>query len=468
MRIRSALAWSIPVAVLVAGAGFALAYSHGQFPGHPVDGPPIALVGARIYDPVADSLIEAATVIIRGREIVAVSDTATIPDSAIALNVSRLTLLPGLIDSHVHLSGIRSRIPDGTRELGWLPYLWRFIRRFPERRRAFIQAGITTVKSLGDPHPWIMKYAERIQRHALAGPRIFAAGPMLTAPGGHPIVQLRQAGQGDTSFIAQVTRQLAGPAEAQIAVNEIAKRVDFLSAVLETRGDPLLPSMSAPVLHMITYTAHTFELSVLAHVSTVEQLRLALSAGVDGIEHVPFDQVLDSLTLKELARRRVFVDPTLQAIDQYVGQVLADTAAARRARTNVRLLHRTGVPLVAGSDAPSPGTTFGYTLHEELRNLVEVGLTPGDAIAAATCVAAEYLGAGDRLGSIAPGKWADIIAVAGDPLHDIEAVADIYLVIADGQVLVNRLDRVRRPGVIATRAGTPGCPRGPASREPGP
>jgi len=226
--------------------------------------------------------------------------------------------------------------------------------------------------------------------------------------------------------------------------------------------------MSAPVLHMITYTAHTFELSVLAHVSTVEQLRLALSAGVDGIEHVPFDQVLDSLTLEELARRRVFVDPTLQAIDQYVGQVLADTAAARRARTNVRLLHRTGVPLVAGSDAPSPGTTFGYTLHEELRNLVEVGLTPGDAIAAATCVAAEYLGAGDRLGSIAPGKWADIIAVAGDPLHDIEAVADIYLVIADGQVLVNRLDRVRRPGVIATRAGTPGCPRGPASREPGP
>lgn len=468
MRIRSAIAWSFPAAVLIVGAGIAFAYSRGQFPGQRVDGPPIALVGARIYDPAADSLIAGATVIIQGREIVAVSDTATIPDSASVLNVSRLTLLPGLIDSHVHLSGIRSRIPDGARELGWLPYLWRFIRRFPQRRRAFIEAGITTVKSLGDPHPWIVKYAERIQRHDLAGPRIFAAGPMLTAPGGHPIVQLRQAGQGDTSFIAQVTRQLAGPAEAQVAVNEIAKRVDFVSAVLETRGDPLLPSMAAPVLHMITYTAHGFELSVLAHVSTVEQLRLALTAGVDGIEHVPFDQVLDSATLEELARRRVFVDPTLQAIDQYVGQVLADTVAARRARTNVQLLHRTGVPLVAGSDAPSPGTTFGYTLHEELRNLVEVGLTPGEAIAAATCVAAEYLGASDRLGSIAPGKWADIIAVAGDPLLDIAAVADIYLVIADGQVLVNRLDRVRRPGVIAMRAGAPGYARGPASREPVP
>ncbi len=281
---------------------------------------------------------------------------------------------------------------------------------------------------------------------------------MLVSSAGSPTsgVQLRQAGQGDTSFIAQVTRQLAGPAEAQVAVSEIAKRVDFVTAVLETRGDPLLPSMPAPVLRMITYTAHGFELSVLAHVSTVEQLRLALAAGVDGIEHVPFDQVLDSATLEELRQRRVFVDPTLQAIDQYVGGVLADTAAARRARTNVQLLHRTGVPLVAGSDAPSPGTTFGYTLHEELRNLVEVGLTPGEAIAAATCVAAEYLGAADRLGSIAPGKSADIIGVAGDPLIDIMAVADIYLVIADGQVLVNRLGSVRRPGVIAMSTGAAG------------
>ncbi|UCC48523.1 MAG: amidohydrolase family protein [Gemmatimonadota bacterium] len=452
MRIRSALAWSSLAAVIVAGAGIAFAYSRGQFPGQTLDGPPIALVGARVYDPAADSLIPRTTVVIQGREIVAVNDTAAIPDSAIILNVSGLTLLPGLIDSHVHLSGIRSRIPDGARELGWLPYLWRFIRRFPERRRALIEAGVTTVKSLGDPHPWIVKYAERVQRHELAGPRVFAAGPMLTTPGGHPIVQLRQAGQGDTSFIAQVARQLAGPAEAQVAVNEIARRVDFVTAVLETRGDPLLPSMPAPVLRMITYTAHGFELSVLAHISTVEQLQVAIAEGVDGIEHVPFDQLLDSLTVEELARRRVFVDPTLQAIDQYVGEMLADTAGTRRARTNVHRLHRAGVPLVAGSDAPNPGTTFGFTLHEELRNLVEAGLTPGEAIAAATWVAAEYLGATDRLGSITPGKWADIIAVGGDPLLDIVAVADIYLVIADGQLLVNRLDRVRRPGVIAMSA----------------
>jgi enamidase len=447
MRTRSALTWSSLGVFLIAGAGVALAYSRGQFPGRPVDGQVVALVGARIYDPAGDSTIDPATVIIRGREIVAVGEYEPVPDDAYILYVNGLTLLPGLIDSHVHLSGIRSRISDGSRELGWLPYLWKFVRRFPDRRRDLIEAGVTTAKSLGDPHPWVMRLADRIERHELAGPRVFAAGPMFTAPGGHPVARFRQAGQGDTSFIAQVTRQLAGPAEAQIAVNRISRSVSFVSVVLERR-EPDLPRMAPSVLYMVTAAAHEHGLPVFAHVSSLEDLALALAAGADGIEHLPFDQPIDSLTLAELRERRTFVDPTLHAIEQHVGEFMGDTAGARRARGNLRRLVQAGVRLLAGSDAPSPGTDFGYTLHEELRNLVEAGYTPGEAIAAATSVAAECLGLSDRLGSIAPGKWADIIAVGGEPLEDIRAVANIYLVIADGQVLLDRLDQVRRPGTI--------------------
>jgi imidazolonepropionase-like amidohydrolase len=455
MRVVSVLKWSTFAAFIIAGAGLAFAYSQGQFPGQPVDGPALALIGGRVYDPASDSLIDPATVIIRGRDIVAVGPAEPIPDGARVLYVNGLTLLPGFIDSHVHLSGIRSRIPDGSRELGWLRYLWRFIRRFPERRRTLIRHGVTTVKSLGDPHPWIVRFAERIERHELAGPRVFASGPVFTAPGGYPVGRLRRAGQGDTSFIAQVTRQVIGPGEAATAVKKIASRVDFVSVVLEKRGDPETPRLTPSVLYTICATAGELGLPVLAHVSTLEDLALALAAGVDGIEHIPFDQAIDSLTLVELRGRGITVDPTLQAIEQHLSQLLGDTASARRARDNLRRLRLAGVPVVVGSDAPSPGTTLGYTFHEELRNLVEVGFAPREAIAAATTVAAEHLGLADRLGSIAPGMLADIIAVAGDPVSDIRATAAIYLVIADGQVLLDRLDEVRSPGTIVLTPDAP-------------
>ncbi len=460
MRFGFALKWSIIAAFFLGAAWLIYVYSHGHYPGQPFDGPPLALVGARIYDPVGDSLIEGATVVVSGRLITEVSASASIPDGSRILWVSGLTLLPGLIDSHVHMSGIRARIPDGRRELGALAYFWKFMRRFPDRRRALIESGITTVKSQGDPYPWIVKLAERVERHELAGPRIFAAGPAITAPGGHPVAQLRQAGQGDSSFIAQVTRQVSGPAQARSAVEAIARRVDFITAVLEQRGDPNLPTLPPAVLHTISSTAHDEGLRVIVHVSTAGQLDLALPAGVDGIEHVPYDRPLAAVALDELRGRHVFIDPTLQALEQQLGELQGDTAAAREARANTRRLCEAGVAIVAGSDAPSAGTTFGFTLHEELRNLVEVGMSPGEAIAAATIVAANYLGRADSLGTIEPGKWADIIAVAGDPLTDITAASDIYLVIADGQLLFDRLDRVKREGGIIAGPAPPSSARG--------
>ncbi len=452
MRIGFIIKGSLVGVALGALIGIAYAHSRGRFDGIPVDGPPLALVGARLYDPAADSILDPATVIVRGRLITAVGQGLPLPDSARTFYLSGLTLLPGFIDSHVHLSGIRSRISDGSRELGWLRYFWRFSRRFPERRRAFIRAGITSVKSLGDPYPWVFKLAERIESHQLGGPRIFAAGPYLTAPGGHPVARLRHAGQGDTSFIAQIARQLAGPDAAHSAVDAISRRADFLSVVLEKAGDPQLPELPVQVLTAITTTGARHRLPALVHVDALQDVLIALSVDARGIEHLPLDQLIDPVTLAELRERRVFVDPTLQAVEQLASGPNGDVAAARTARRNLRRLLAAGVPVVAGSDAPSPGTTFGYTFHEELRNLVESGYTPREAIASATLVAAEYLGVAQHLGTIAPGKWADIIAVAGDPLTDISATARVHLVVADGQILLDRLDEIpTATGVVAVR-----------------
>jgi enamidase len=456
MQTKTVLKWSLTILTVLAVATAVVAFAvlkRGRYPGVPESGIPTVLVGARLYDPESDTIIHNAVVLIEGRRIAAVGPTVEYPDSARVLDVNGLTLLPGFIDSHVHLSGIRSR-RDGTRELGWVSYLWKFLRRFPERRRAFIEAGVTSVKSLGDPYPWITNLSNRVDNHQLAGPRIFAAGPYLTAPGGHPVAHFRSTGQGDTSFIAQVARQLAGPAEAATAVKQLSRNVQFVSTVLETRGDTTSPRMSAPVLRSIASTAHGLDLRVLTHVSSVADVKLALRTGSDGLEHVPYDAELDSTTLATLIERGVIVDPTLQAVELWFSVAHPDTGAARRARRNTVALRNAGVPLVVGSDAPSSGTTFGFTLHEELRNLVEVGYTPGEAIAAATIVAARHLGVADSLGTIAPGKWADIIAVGGDPLVVIESTADIYLVIADGQVLYNSLGDVRPPGGIIALNGT--------------
>jgi imidazolonepropionase-like amidohydrolase len=440
--------WLLLVGLIASGVATCVFYSRGLYPGQSVNGEVLALVGGRIYDPFAHQFIDRAIVVINGREIVSVTETAEIPNTARVLNVRGLTLLPGLIDSHVHFSGIRTRVSDGSREIGWIAYFWRFIRRFPERRRSFIEAGVTTVKSLGDPYPWIIRFSQRIERHELGGPRIFAGGPMFTAPGGHPIAHLRRTGQGDTSYIAQVTYQLTDPLEARAAVDRIAKQVDFVIAVLETRGDPSLTKLPDVLVSATVEAAHTHGLPALIHVSGVDDVATAIQSQADGIEHVPYDQPIDTLLLNQLRASGMIVDPTLQALEQWLGEALRDTLSARRARENTRRLHDAGIPLVAGSDAPSPGTTFGFTLHEELRNLVEVGLTPAEAISSATAAAAQHLGLSSMLGSIAPGKWADIVAVGGDPLTDIAALSDIYLVIADGQVLLDRLGEVRRRGTV--------------------
>lgn len=447
MKLAAPIKWSLAVAALAGLVAAGVAFSRDRFPGLPVDDTSLALVGGRIYDPAGDSVIDDAIVIVRGRTIDAVGRDLDIPEGARILNVGGLTLLPGYIDSHVHLSAIRAA-PDGTRRVGWFRYMWRFSRSFPERRHDLIEGGVTSVKSLGDPYPWIAEMAAAIERHELGGPRIFAGGPMFTAPGGHPVAALRRGGQGDTSFLAQVARQVMDPAAAEAAVREIGADVNFITAVLETATGPEPPRLSPPLLRALAESAHGAGLDLLAHVGTIDDLRLALSTGADGIEHTPSDAVIDPATLLQLRRAGAVVDPTLVATEERLAAAGAGARSRDRARSNVIRMRTAGIPIVVGSDAPNLSVPFGLALHEEMRRLAYLGFTSRELIRAATWRAAEHLGVGDRLGTIAAGKWADIVAVAGDPLTDIGAASDIYLVIADGQLLVDRLDKVRRSGSV--------------------
>lgn len=449
MRVHLSFTRALLVAIAGLLAASVLVLSRPDpFQGHPVAGQRFALVNARAYDPRSDRIVDEATVVIEDEVIQAVTTRGAVPEGAVILDLRGLTLLPGLIDSHLHLSGSTLRAQRGR--LGWLSYLWHFLRSFPERRMALIEAGVTTAKSLGDPYPWIVGFADRIERHELAGPRIYTAGPMLTAPGGHPVALYRSLGRGDTSFIVQVAQQLPDEPSARTAVRQIASGVDFVTAVMESRGPPALPTLGPARLQTIVTEAHDRGLRSLVHVGSVADLETALEAGADGIEHLPGDEPITWETARRLAERGVVVDPTLGRAERLMPVSAERPRQVRQLHSNLLRLYRSGVTLVAGSEAPHAGP-FGWSLHEELRGLVEAGVAPADAIAAATVLAARHLGADDRLGSLAPGMTADLIAVRGDPLTDIYALSDLYLVVADGQVLIDRLDRIEPRGAVLAR-----------------
>lgn len=436
---------------LSAIAAAVLWLSADRYRGEPAPEGPLVLVRTRLYDPAGDSTVDDATVVIEGRRITAAGSQVAVPDGARVLDLRGLTLLPGLIDSHVHLGAVSDGPSHGIHGLG---YLWQFVQRFPQRRRALIEAGVTTVKSVGDPTPWIFDLSDAIRRHDLGGPRIFAGSPILTAPGGQPVARLRSAGQGDTSYIVQVALQLADTAGARRAVESIPLRARFVTAVLDAGPAGRLPALAPPVLATIVRTARARGLPAVVQVGSIADIEAAVAAGATGIEGLAVERPIGWDTALRMRGSHVFVDPTLTRIDRLEPPSTDGTRRVSQGRRNLERLYRAGVPIVAGSDAPYTGP-FGSSLHEELRSLVDAGMSPRDALAAATSVAARALRLDDRLGGIEPGKLADLIAVYGDPLSDIDALTDIVLVIADGRMELNRLARIPRPGAVLAGA-TPG------------
>jgi imidazolonepropionase-like amidohydrolase len=371
----------------------------------------------RVFD--GERVHERTTVVVRDGVIAAIAPQSGVPSGAAVIDGTGRTLLPGLIDAHVHTFG------DALHEA--------------------LAFGVTTVLDMftdaAQAEAWRV---EQRAGHADGRADIFSAGTLVTAPGGH-----------GTQF-GMAIPTITEPDSAQAFVDaRLAEGSDWIKIVHEDGSafGMTRPTVTVELLRGLVSAAHSRQAMALVHVSTASSAEHAIAAGADGLVHAFVDQPQPGFADRVRARA-AFVVPTLVVLRSMTGQggaapLTADprvepylTGAMRAgmqqsfpprsdaerqyetARLVVQALHHAGVPILAGSDAPNPGTAHGAALHRELELLVEAGLAPVEALAAATSVPAREFRLADR-GRIAVGMRADLLLVDGDPTQDVTATRAI-------------------------------------------
>ena len=408
-----------------------------------------AIIGAVLIDgnggpPVTDSVV-----VVSGGRIRSAGPRASVPIPAgsVKVNAAGIFLVPGLIDLHVHLgsrAGPDFRAADYTAE------------RIRKNLTTYLYFGVTTVRSAGTDREAGFE-VRKAQRERLSGEaRLFTAGRGFTAPGGNP---------------TNVARQPASPDDARRQVAELAgQQVDLIKIWVDD-GHRTRPKIQPAVIEAILDEARRLRIPVVAHIATLADTQFLVDAGATGFLHMIRDtEDLDPGFLARLRALRLVFAPTLvrqelawlytekpellagpdvaRTVDADVIAAVREAARGRkapprdreefeRARRNTRRLAAAGVPVGVGSDGGSPSDFPGLMTHREIELLVEAGLTPVEAITAATRHGALALGKLDELGTIEPGKRADLLLLRGNPLEDVRHLRRISRLMLDGE-WVNR------------------------------
>ena len=429
---RRLLVGALGLALVLAGG--VAAYALTSYPaGEPHRGS-LALRGGTVLAGADLHPLEGATVLITDGVITAVGADAEVelPVGAEVVDVTGHTVLPGLVDLHVHLGSPELAADEQLAWWRWPEVVADSVRFVPGTRRALLASGVTSVRSLGDDHAWVVEMRSLLRDGELEGPRLFAAGPLFTTRNGHPVVTLGADPASDA------VRLPGSPDEARRMVRALAAGptpVDLVKVVQE-RGSvdrPLSP-LSPAVLRAVVEEAHAHGLPVVAHWGSLADLDDVLAAGVDGLEHLEAREVLGGWpdgSLQALVDRGIPLDPTLA-----VTEVALPEEAHRALQQRAAEYAAAGGTLAVGSDAGMPGVPFGGGLHRELELLVEAGLPPQEALQAATARAADVLRT-DHIGVVAPGRAADLLVVDGAPHRDISAIRRVALVLRDGRTVAD-------------------------------
>lgn len=386
-----------------------------------------------------------STVVVREGRVVEVRDgivgIEAFPGAEV-IDLSDRFVLPGLIDSHVHL---------GTSQAGQAGLIAQFTESVPtrayraaENARVTLMAGFTTVRNLGDGEGVTLALRDAAARHALPSPRIVDAAESISTTTGHMDGrnglndELREHIPHDN-----VCDDIGSCREAvrlQISRGADVIKIATTGGVNSRIGAGLGAQMFEDEARALIETAHLYGKRVAVHAHGADGINLALRLGADSIEH---GTIFDDETLRLFRSSGAYYVPTLSTVNGYRARLAADPNAYS-AEVLPKILWRieiTGQSLERAVPAGvriAFGTDAGVSLHgrnaDEFELMVQHGMTPATAIEAATVNAADLLGLGEEIGTLEPGRRADIIAVDGDPLSDVTVLKDVDFVMRDGRV----------------------------------
>ncbi len=411
---------------------------------------PYVLLADRVWDGLADRPVDKGFVRVDGAVIDAVGRAADLPSGVEARDLGDVTLMPGLINAHVHItfSASTTVLDDYFRERdGGFEVL---TARAEENLRRAVSVGCTTVRDLGTLNDVVFAARERVRDGTLVGPDIVAAGEGITSNGGHCYFFGVEA-EGIDAVRAAVRRQHEAGADVV--------KIFATGGNLTPGTDPFSPQYSVDELIACVAEARSWGLPVSAHAHATEGIRRSVAAGVNTIEHCVFETPtgldFDERVAADMAEKRIAAVPThgVSLIRYLADPSLIDelpperAAVVRRisgklpaAMRNFARMRDLGVPLIAGTDAGIPNRHFD-DFAADLSVLANegpgVGMGPAAALRAATSDNALLLGLEDR-GVLAAGRRADLLAVDGDPLVRISDVQRTRLVVCAGRIAVDR------------------------------
>lgn len=426
---------------------------------------PLAIMGARLIDGTGSDPIEDGTLLIEGERITALGprDQVQVPRDAVVIEADGASVLPGLIDCHVHLAHEWGSFSNLLRSLMTPPSLG-LLYSVPNCR-VTLEGGVTTVRDAGGT-PAAVKMA--VDRGLFAGPRMLVAVTILSQTGGHAdrlmpcCVDLSEAALPDMPrSVVDGTDQMRKKVREILRAGADWVKLCTSGGVLSAADSPHSPQFTVEEIAVAVYEAAAQEKRCMAHAQSTEGIKNALRAGIASIEHGIW---LDDEAIQMMLDRGVYLVPTLVAPVDVIRLAemkpdLMPPYAIEKARMVVEDHRASFRRAVEAGVKVAMGTDSGVGPHgENARELVlmaEHGMTPMQSIIASTRSAAELLHLDDRLGTLAPGKLADVLVVDGNPLDDIHVVADAErraLVLKGGAPVTGRLARIGAPQREMARA----------------
>ena len=385
-------------------------------------------------------------IVIEGDKIVAVGPASNPQAGAggSSIDLSTSTVLPGLIDGHTHLTGDPRNI--GYQSLGLSVPREALIGA--RNARLTLQAGFTTVRNVAASGYSDVALRDAINAGDIPGPRMLVSGPPLSITGGHCDNNLLPYESHATSDGAA-----DGIEAVQHKVREIIKygadliKICATGGVLSKGDDPQASQYTLEEMKAIVADAHRLGRKVAAHAHGAQGIRWASEAGVDSVEHASY---IDDAAIAEMKKNGTYLVPTLYLGDWFLENaeknhvpdflLVKAKAVMPAARKNVAHAFASGVKVAFGTDAAV--YPHGLNAHE-FAVMVKLGLGPLQAIQAATVNDADLLGWSDKVGTIEPGKWADIIAVDGDPVKDVTTLEHVKFVMKGGEVVKNEYGKTQ-------------------------